>query len=632
MLPLLTGDPHEIGSYRVVGRLGAGGMGVVYAGVDASGRRVAVKLVHEALSTDLEFRRRFSRETSVLDGVEGACVARVLGSDPGTERPWLATEYIAGPTLEQHMRAEGPLADDALYGLAAGVAEALVSMHMAEVVHRDLKPSNVILSSEGPRLIDFGIAKVLDGSTMTRTGTLIGSPGWISPEEYGEGPSGTPADVYGWALLVLFAVTGESPYGTGRPEVLAYRVREETPDTGAVPEELRELVGRALAKDPAERPTAAEVLAVVAEAWRGQAVERQESGADVTSLIQRTWVLSRGETPDWPEAAGPMTAHAATVLVEGDAVADPTALSSIPGTSLAVSTSSAPATSQPSLSEVGPVAGASRRSGSSWVHAYIATAAGVTLIAITAIVAMAVTSSTERSTEVMGAQATPARTAPAPPAPSVLPASTSSPTLAASPKPKEVSRFKGRAVSFRGIKMTLPKGWRLMPVRKDLACIESPNARGNSGPWDFACRPDAMVIKTGAGAGSWPGESIDNPHSGWVLGDPMPCLAGGSVTRDPSGVYDERGSGEFGLYGSVYGDDSRLLRSSLAAMADGRKAAYREWLVPCQANTQYLMKIWYLPKSKVAMFVLSARPEDSSGYRRIIASTDLTGYRHAAPL
>ena len=167
MLPLLTNDPREIGPYRVVGRLGAGGMGMVYAGMDAAGRRVAVKLVHEVYSLDLDFRRRFSREISVLGEVQGACVARVLGSDSGTERPWLATEYIAGPTLEQHVQTDGALTGDALYGLAAGLAEALVSIHAAEIVHRDLKPSNLILATDGPRLIDFGIAKVLDGASVT---------------------------------------------------------------------------------------------------------------------------------------------------------------------------------------------------------------------------------------------------------------------------------------------------------------------------------------------------------------------------------------------------------------------------------------------------------------------------------
>ncbi|MFD1502825.1 serine/threonine protein kinase [Streptosporangium lutulentum] len=597
------GDPHEIGSYRIVGRLGAGGMGVVYAGLDAVGRWVAVKLVHEALSIDLEFRRRFSREISVLGEVEGACVARVLGSDPGTERPWLATEYIAGPTLEQHMRVEEPLAGDALYGLAAGLAEALVAMHAAGVVHRDLKPSNVILSSEGPRLIDFGIAKVLDGTAMTHTGTLIGSPGWISPEEYGEGPSGTPADVYGWAMLVLFAVTGEAPYGTGRPEVLAYRVREETPETGAVPEEMRELVGRALAKNPAERPTADEVLAAVAEVWRGRVGEREDSTADVTSLIQHTWVLSRHEMSDWPEVAGPTVAKAVS-----------------------------PVTPPSTLSGTGSVTVVAKRSGPSWVHAYIATAAAVTLIAVTAIIAVAATSSSSERSTAVAARATPTRTTAAPTAIPVPSASTSSPAPKASKKPKKASRFKGKVVSLKGIKMTLPNGWRLLRIGSDYACVESPNSQGASGPWELACRPDSMAIDLRSGADDWPGQSIDSEF-GFMVGQDMPCLTGGSVTRDPGSSYDDiSGSGEYGLYFGIDPYNSILTRSSLARMADSRKAAYREWLVRCDANAEYTMKIWHLPQSKISFYVLSARPEDAGGYRQIIASTNLAGYKRAAPL
>lgn len=606
MQPLSAGDPHEIGPYRVVGRLGAGGMGLVYAGVDSAGRRVAIKLVHEALSTDLEFRRRFSREISVLTEVDGACVARVLGSDSGTERPWLATEFIPGPTLEQHVRAEGPLTGDALYGLAAGLAEALVAMHAADVVHRDLKPTNVILSPQGPRLIDFGIAKVLDGTAMTHTGTLIGSPGWISPEEYGEGPAGTPADVYGWAMLVLFAVTGEPPYGTGRPEVLAYKVREEIPDLEAVPEGLRELVGRALDKDPDKRPAADDVLAAVTETWRGEEGEREPAVPDITSLIQRTWLMPQEETADWLEPADaaalpPAAATGPAALVSSATPTGPVALR-VPG-----------ALQVPGAGQVMVVA---KRHGSSWFHAYAVTAAAVTAIAVTAII---VNSASERSTPVAAPTAlhpVRARTATTP-----IPA----PMKTALKKP----RFTGKAVSFKGIRMTLPKDWRLLRIRRDLACLESPNARGESGPWEFACRPDSLIIRTGSGADRWPGSSLDDPVSGWVLGDPMPCLTGGKVWRDWSGTYGND-FGAYGFYVAAY--NATLARSSLAKMADGRKAAYREWRVTCANNDQYTMKIWHLPLSKVSLFVLSARPEDSKGYKQIIASTDLLDYKHAAKL
>ncbi|WP_449060402.1 serine/threonine protein kinase [Planomonospora algeriensis] len=603
MLPLHGGDPHQIGSYRIVGRLGAGGMGVVYAGVDAAGRRVAVKLVHEALSLDLEFRRRFSREIRVLGEVRSACVAGVLGSDPGTERPWLATEFIAGPTLEQHVQTEGPLSGDALYGLAAGLAEALVAMHAAEVVHRDLKPSNVILAADGPKLIDFGIAKVLDGSTVTHTGTLIGSPGWISPEEYGDGPAGTPADVYGWALLVLFAVTGEQPYGTGRPEVLAYRIREETPETGAVPEGLRELVVRALAKDPAERPPAEEVLAAVTELWWARSGGRAElPAADVTALIQHTWVLPRNETADWPAAPTAVATAVATVMASGPDLG-----------------------SGPDTGAVPAPAPASWRPGPSWVHAYIATAVGLTLVAITTIVAIAVTSSLERTDPVTELQAAPAATtAPAQVTRSPAPAPMAS---SASPRSPEPDVFRSGApgrkvVSLQGIEMTLPGDWRLLEVNDGYACVESPNSRGTSGPWDWPCRPDSMAIDLDSGADEWPGYSIEDEEYGFMIGQDMPCLVGGGVVRAPNGA----------RYEAADPSSSRLSESGLTRMADGRKAFYREWLVSCEANVAYTMKVWHLPQSRVSFYVLSEHAEDARNHKKIIASIDLTGYRYAAPL
>ncbi|MER7426552.1 serine/threonine-protein kinase [Nonomuraea rubra] len=303
-MPPRPQDPAKVGPYRIAGRLGAGGMGVVYAGVDAAGQRAAVKLIHHTHAADPEFRIRFRREVAMLRRVQGTCCVRILAADAEAGQPWLATEYIDGRTLDEHVRAHGPLAGDELFGLAAGLAEALVAVHAAQVVHRDLKASNVMVSPAGPRLVDFGIARALDGTALTGTGLVIGSPGWVSPEEYAGGPTGPAADVYGWALVVVFAATGRLPYGVGRPEVLSYRVMNEAVDTSALPQALRPTVDAALAKTPGARPAMDRVLAAVAGAWRDRHGETGavpwSPAADVTARLNRVWSVPTEDAAAWP--------------------------------------------------------------------------------------------------------------------------------------------------------------------------------------------------------------------------------------------------------------------------------------------------------------------------------------------
>ncbi|MFC5821016.1 serine/threonine protein kinase [Nonomuraea harbinensis] len=297
--PLLAHDPDRIGPYRLAGRLGAGGMGAVFAGADDTGRRAAVKVIHRQLAHDPEFRARFAREISVLHRVNGLCTVRVLDADAEAEQPWLATEYVPGPTLAQRVEQNGPLSEQEIVGLAGGLGEALRAMHTVGVVHRDLKPSNVILSPTGPRLIDMGIARAMDETSVTRTGVLVGSPGWISPEEYRGSDVGPAADVYGWALLVLFAATGRPPFGTGRPEVLAARILTETPDASAVPDGLRHLVRQALAKDPAARPSADRIIEAAAHIWRQSDEDTATAVEEVTRFLDQTWVMPLDEEPQW---------------------------------------------------------------------------------------------------------------------------------------------------------------------------------------------------------------------------------------------------------------------------------------------------------------------------------------------
>ncbi|RCV49894.1 serine/threonine-protein kinase [Marinitenerispora sediminis] len=251
--PLRDGDPHRIGPYRVVGLLGEGGMGVVYGALDAQDRCIAVKVIHDRFAADPRFRARFAEEAELMRRVGGLCTAAVHASDTGAERPWLATDFVAGRTLREHVEENGPLTGAMLLAFAAGTAEALQAVHAAGVVHCDLKPANVILSPAGPKVLDFGIAHLV---TAGPTGEVFGSPGWVSPERLAGGEGAPAADMFAWGGMVAFAATGRAPFGTGPGAELLRRTRDDEPDLDGVPAELLPVVARALAKDPVERPTA----------------------------------------------------------------------------------------------------------------------------------------------------------------------------------------------------------------------------------------------------------------------------------------------------------------------------------------------------------------------------------------
>ncbi|MEU6323406.1 serine/threonine-protein kinase [Streptomyces sp. NPDC047009] len=219
-------------------------MGTVYAAVGERGERVAVKVVHAGQVADEQFRARFRRGVQVLARVSGPCLVPLLDADPEAETPWLATAYVPGLTLSQHAAAHGPLAGIRLHLFAAGTARALAAVHAAGVVHRDLKPANVILAPDGPRVLDFGIAHVADGTAVTRSGMLTGTPGWLSPEYYRDGSAGPPGDVFAWGALLAFAATGRHPFGTGTAEAVAFRVLNGEPDLAGVPNELNALLPR----------------------------------------------------------------------------------------------------------------------------------------------------------------------------------------------------------------------------------------------------------------------------------------------------------------------------------------------------------------------------------------------------
>lgn len=257
MEQLTADDPQWIGQYRLLRRLGSGGMGRVYLGRTAGGRTVAVKRVHADLASDSEFRARFRQEVEAARRVGGRWTAPVFDADTEGPYPWVATGYVAGPSLQAAVREFGPLPPASVRALGAGLAEALAAVHGLGLVHRDVKPSNVLLALDGPRLIDFGITRALDAAVqLTRTGLLVGSPGYLSPEQARGTVAGPASDVFSLGAVLAFAAAGTPPFGEGQQAAtLLYRVLHESPDLGRLDPGLRSLVAACMAKDPAERPT-----------------------------------------------------------------------------------------------------------------------------------------------------------------------------------------------------------------------------------------------------------------------------------------------------------------------------------------------------------------------------------------
>ena len=257
---LQPGDPRQVGPYRLLGQLGGGGMGRVYLGMSEGGRPVAVKVIRDDLAADPDFRVRFRREVAAARRVNGLYTALVVDADPDAEAPWLATAYVAGPSLAEAVRNHGALPVSAVLALAAGLAESLAAIHDAGLIHRDLKPSNVLLAEDGPRVIDFGISRAAEATSVTHTGLVIGSPGFLSPEQAQGREVGPPSDVFSLGALLAFAATGRSPFGEGPTAALVFRVVYDPARLDLVPSQIRPLIERCLGKDPSQRPSARDVL------------------------------------------------------------------------------------------------------------------------------------------------------------------------------------------------------------------------------------------------------------------------------------------------------------------------------------------------------------------------------------
>ncbi|MFF5785567.1 serine/threonine-protein kinase [Streptomyces sp. NPDC012693] len=308
--PLAADDPTTVAGYRLAAKLGAGGMGKVYLSYTPGGRPVAIKLIRPEFGEDAEFRRRFAQEVRSAQRVQGLFTAPVIDADPEGAQPWLATAYVPGPSLADAVVAHGALPVETVLLLVAGMAEALHVIHGAGIVHRDLKPSNVLLASDGPRVIDFGIAHAADATSLTGSGVTIGTPSFMAPEQ-AAGRKVTPAtDIFALGQVAAYAATGVPAFGEGTSHGVLYRIVHEEPDLGAVPERLSELVARCLAKDPEERPTLAEVIQLCQEANAATVLRRPEDwlpapvSADITARAAAPAPVQTPPPPQTAPAAG----------------------------------------------------------------------------------------------------------------------------------------------------------------------------------------------------------------------------------------------------------------------------------------------------------------------------------------
>ncbi|MGI8329202.1 serine/threonine-protein kinase [Actinomadura scrupuli] len=319
--PLLLEDPATIGDYRVLGRLGYGGMGAVYLAADATGAAdaagpgpgggagpmVAIKTLHPWLADDEASRSRFRAERDFGRRVSSFCIPRVLDDDMDGPRPYIVTEFVRGLSLAEHVRSGGPLTGDSLEAVAITVAAALLAIHTAGLAHRDLKPANVLLSPDGPKVIDFSIASDLESTDrLTQTNVVMGSPGWIAPERLTGGPGSYASDVFGWGCVVAFAATGLPPFGSGTALERTALILGGRPELDGLPGPWRRLVTSALAQDPDARPDADELLRTLL-ASRGPSAHPHGAADVITTL----WTLpappprSAAEPPSGPSPAPP---------------------------------------------------------------------------------------------------------------------------------------------------------------------------------------------------------------------------------------------------------------------------------------------------------------------------------------
>lgn len=313
---LLPADPDQVGPYVLEGRLGAGGMGQVYLGRSPGGRHVAVKVIRPEHARNPQFRRRFAREVEAARLVGGFHTAQVIAADPDATSPWLATAYIPGPSLHEVVTTGGPLTPDALRALGAGLAEGLAAIHGCGLVHRDLKPSNVIMATDGPRIIDFGIARSMDASALTSLGVVIGTFAFMSPEQVRADQAGPASDVFSLGAVLGFAATGRGPFDAETIPAIVHRIISEPPRLGDLSGALRDTVEACLAKEPDDRPAIADVLTALAP--DSQVTEVVDSRVPFAALDTEPAVQT--PTAAQPPTAGLPSRRAVLGLAGGAAV------------------------------------------------------------------------------------------------------------------------------------------------------------------------------------------------------------------------------------------------------------------------------------------------------------------------
>ncbi|WP_433467377.1 serine/threonine-protein kinase [Spirillospora sp. CA-128828] len=293
MPELQSGDPRRLGSYEIVERLGEGGQGVVYGGVDPSGNKAAIKLLRADLAGDTMARNRFVREAQAAKQVARFCTAQVLEADVAGDQPYIASEYVPGPSLYKQVTETGPIGGAPLDRLAIGTATALVAIHQAGIVHRDFKPHNVIMAPDGPRVIDFGIARALD-TGQTNATKAIGTPSYMAPEQVAGATLTEAVDVWAWATTMVFAATGRPPFGDDTVVAVINRVMHEPPSLEGVPADLHRLIAACLVKEPERRPTAQQIMMALIGSGPGGGRTRMDDPAQATTMLAEGSTLAAG--------------------------------------------------------------------------------------------------------------------------------------------------------------------------------------------------------------------------------------------------------------------------------------------------------------------------------------------------